>query len=67
MCFSMSPTTQKTFTFVLPDELKSGLRLVRERDGIADAEQIRRGIRMWLTSKGVIRAERKRADTRRRS
>ena len=55
----------KTFTFVIPPELKSGLQTVRERDGITEAEQIRRAIRMWLESKGV-KADRKRADTRKR-
>ena len=46
-------TPKKTFTFAIPAEQKAGLRLVRERDGIAEAEQIRRGIQMWLDSKGV--------------
>jgi hypothetical protein len=45
--------TTPTFTFVLPPELKAGLQLVRERDGVAEAEQIRRGIAMWLEAKGV--------------
>lgn len=63
----MSPTSKRTFTFVLPDELKEGMRVVRERDGVADAEQIRRGIRLWLESKGVTKAERKRPASRKRS
>ena len=47
----MSP--KKTFTFAISDEMKAGLRFLRDRDGIAEAEQIRRGIALWLTSKGV--------------
>lgn len=49
----MSPTTGKTFTFVIPPELKRGLQQVRDRDGVSEAEQIRRGIAMWLESKGI--------------
>jgi len=60
----MTPTT-KLFTFALPAELKAGLQTVKERDGISEAEQIRRGILMWLESKGV-RSDRKRASTRKR-
>jgi predicted DNA-binding protein len=61
----MSPRT-KTFTFGLPDELKTGLRVVRERDGLTEAEQIRRAIIAWLRDRGVMKAERKRAVTRKR-
>jgi len=61
----MTPAS-KTFTFAIPDELKVGLQAVKERDGISEAEQIRRAIAMWLESRGVIKAERKRADTRKR-
>lgn len=43
--------TMKTFTFALPDDLKLGLQLVRDRDGVSEAEQIRRAIGMWLESK----------------
>ncbi len=56
----MTPT--KTFTFVIPAEMKEGLRAIRERDGISEAEQIRRGVQMWLDSKGAVmqKAARKR-------
>jgi hypothetical protein len=65
MSYKMTPSA-KTFTFVIPDALKAGLRTVKERDGISEAEQIRRGIQLWLESKGVIKAERRRASTRKR-
>ena len=54
-------------TFRIDDDLEQGLQAVWERDGIAVSEQIRRAIRRWLESKGVLRAERKRASTRKRS
>jgi hypothetical protein len=64
----MTPRIRKLFTFPIDDELSEGIRLIEERDGISMAEQIRRGIRMWLESKGVTaKAERKRAATRKRS
>lgn len=63
----MSP--KKTFTFAIPDEMKAALQRIRVRDGISEAEQIRRGVQMWLDSKGAIRkkTERPRAVTRKRS
>lgn len=60
----MAPVS-KTFTFAIPEDLKAGLQAVRERDGISEAEQIRRAIAMWLNSKGV-KTDRKRARTRKR-
>jgi hypothetical protein len=50
----------KTFTFAIPGALKAGLQAVKQRDGVSEAEQIRRAIAMWLDSKGVIKADRKR-------
>ena len=61
----MSPK-QDYFTFGIPPELKSGLQEVKERDGVSEAEQIRRAIKMWLIDKGVMKAPRKRAATRKR-
>jgi hypothetical protein len=37
----------------LPPEMKAGLDLVRERDGILQSEQIRRAVAVWLRDKGV--------------
>ncbi len=59
-------TARKVTTFRIDEDLLDGLQLVWERDGVAVAEQVRRAIRMWLEAKGV-KAERKRAATRRRS
>ena len=46
----MSP--KKTFTFHIADDMKAALQRIKARDGIAEAEQIRRGVQMWLNSKG---------------
>jgi len=62
----MSPRIRKLFTFPIDDELMAGLRSVEEGDGISKAEQIRRGIRLWLESKGAIRKQRQRVTTRKR-
>jgi hypothetical protein len=59
---------KKTFTFHLADDMKAALQEIRERDGISEAEQIRRGVQMWLASRGATeKADRKRASTRKRS
>ena len=64
----MTPRIRKLFTFPIDDDLADGLRAVEARDGVSKAEQIRRGIRMWLGSKGIAtkKTERKRAGTRKR-
>ena len=60
----MAPASQ-TFTFAISHALKVGLQTVKQRDGISEAEQIRRAIAMWLESKGVMQeTERKRAGTK---
>jgi hypothetical protein len=60
-------TPKKTFTFAISDEMKRALTDIRERDGISEAEQIRRGVQMWLESKGVgKKAGRSRVTARKR-
>jgi hypothetical protein len=49
-------------------ELIEALRAIKERDGIAESEQIRRGIQMWLESKGrKPKPAPRRASTRRKA
>ena len=61
-------TPLKQTNFRLEEELLEALQEIRDRDGIPVAEQVRRAIRNWVDSKGVkVRAERKRAVTRKRS
>ena len=64
----MTPRIKKLYTFPIDQELADALKLVKERDGISEAEQVRRGIRMWLDSKGVtVKAAPRRAGTRRKA
>ena len=59
---------RKLFTFPIDDDLAAGLRRVEARDGVSKAEQIRRGIRLWLKSKGVtLKTARRRASSRKRA
>jgi hypothetical protein len=63
----VTPRIRKLFTFPIDGELSEGLALVEARDGVSKAEQIRRGIRMFLKSKGVtVKAPDRRAATRRK-
>jgi hypothetical protein len=48
---------RKVATFRLDDDLMNGLQVVYERDGILPSEQVRRAVRTWLESKGVIPAK----------
>ena len=62
----MTPVGKVT-TFRIDDDLLEAMEALKERDGIPLSEQMRRALRPWLESKGVIvKAERKRADTRKR-
>jgi hypothetical protein len=59
---------RRTVTFRIDDELIAGLQQVWERDGVPVSEQLRRAVQDWLEKKGVsVKAERKRAGTRKRS
>ena len=46
--------------FWIDEELRAGMRVVSERDGIAESEQVRRAIRLWLEEKGVSVKSKKR-------
>jgi hypothetical protein len=54
-------------TLRVHDDTAAQLREVQARDGVPISEQVRRGIAMWLDSRGVVKSERKRAATRKRS
>jgi hypothetical protein len=63
----MTPT-RRTVTFRIDDDLIEGLQQIWERDGVAISEQLRRAVQAWLETRGVkVKAERKRASTRKRS
>ena len=57
----------KPTTFRLETEIMDALGAIRDRDGIAVSEQVRRALKEWIAAKGVtLKAERKRAVTRKR-
>ena len=60
-------TLRRKYSFWIDDEQADGLKAIKERDGVLESEQIRRAINDWLQKKGVMKAERKRAVTRKRS
>jgi hypothetical protein len=62
-----SVTPRKLYNFYIDPELAQGLKALKERDGAPEAESVRRAVREYLERQGVIRAERKRAATRKRS
>ena len=59
---------RRLYNFRIDDDLDAGLKLVKDRDGIPESEQIRRAVREWLQDvRKAIKAERPRAVTRKRS
>lgn len=60
---------RKLYTFPIDADLAAGLKAVKERRGISEADQVRRGIRLWLKSQGELKAEEKpvKAPTRAKS
>lgn len=64
--YTYSVTPRSRYNFFIDDEQREALRAIKERDGIPESEQIRRAINDWIQQKGVTKAERKRADTRKR-
>ncbi len=55
-------------SFFLGSDLGDGLKAIKDRDGISVSEQMRRGIQMWLDSKGyrVKRTQKRKGGTRKR-
>ena len=62
-------TPKKRYSFFIDDELDAGLKALKQRDGIAEAEAIRRAIGEFLKRKGIgtKKADRKRVSARKRS
>lgn len=62
-------TPKRPYTLKIDKPLLAALKQIKERDGVGESEQIRRGIKLWLKSKGidVEKTDRKRAATRKRS
>jgi len=49
----MSPT-DRVVTFRPDEDSLTGMKALKERDGMPYSEQIRRSLRMWLDTKGVL-------------
>lgn len=60
-------TPRKMYTFYIDPDLAEGLKALKERTGAPEAESIRRALAEYLRKHGVIKAERPRAPTRKRS
>ena len=58
---------KRRYTFWINDAEAEGLKLVKEREDIAESEQVRQAIRDYLRKKGVTKTVRKRATTRKRT
>ena len=44
---------KERINFWIDLELRDGLNTIKKQDGVSEAEQIRRGIRLWLATKGI--------------
>jgi hypothetical protein len=61
---------KKLYSFKIDPEVADALKCIKDRQGIGESEQIRRGIALWLKAQGVtvnVKTERKRATTRKHS
>lgn len=52
----MSP--RRKYSFWIDDAQAEGLKVVKDRDGVLESEQIRRAIDRWLEEKGVKKTAR---------
>lgn len=61
-------TPRKKYSFWIDDEQAEGLKVVKERDGVLESEQIRRALNDWLEKRGVrVKTARKRERPRKRA
>jgi Ribbon-helix-helix protein, copG family len=64
----MAMVRRRLTSFAIDSDLAAALKLVKERDGVNESEQIRRALREWLEDKGALKkTDRKRATTRKQS
>lgn len=66
--WSVSLSPKRLYSFKIDPEVADALKVIKSREGIGESEQIRRGIELWLKSKGAkVKPERKRPVTRKRA
>ena len=63
----MTPAKGRVVTFRPDEDILEAMQALRVRDAAPYSEQIRRALRPWLKSKGVMKTVRKRATTRKRT
>ena len=51
----MTPRRRKLYSFWIDPDQAAALKVVKERDGVPESEQIRRAIDTWLETKRVKR------------
>ena len=59
-------TPRKRYSFWINDAQADGLKAVKAAEDISESEQIRQALNEWLKKKGVMKRDRKRAQTRKR-
>jgi hypothetical protein len=64
--YTYSMPVKTRYNFMIDETQRDALRRIKERDGIAESEQIRRAIDDWLKRKGELEAPRRAARTPRR-
>lgn len=67
MVYTAPMSPKKAYTFMIEPDDADALKRIKERDGINESEQIRRGLKLWLEMKGELKTERKRVAARKRS
>jgi Arc/MetJ-type ribon-helix-helix transcriptional regulator len=57
-------TPKRPYTLKIDEDLLAAIRDIRIREGIPESEQIRRGIRLWLESRGEKAGRKRRKEKR---
>ena len=60
-------TPRPLYNFHIDPDLAEGLKRLKQERRISEGQIVRDALRQYLTAAGVIKAERKRAATRKRS
>ncbi len=58
---------RKRYSFFINETQADGLKLVKEREGTSESEQIRQALNEWLKKRGALKTALRRAETRRRA
>jgi len=56
------PDVKRRLTFWIDEELANALKQIKDRDGISEAEQLRRALRAWFEVKGLSVPQRTRRE-----